>query len=349
MLDFEEPRILKAYEDFKRSGRGDRALLYDGSRVRHYGLTDQKEFFAEMTESYFGVDEALPVGNGRWARWCSGEPTASASNSTSRLSGPAVPTIRHSPADPRRVPAIRRLVFAGKYFQAEALFAKAVMGKPDQMKYQPLCNLFLEIPGHTNVSDYRRRLDLDTAIASLSYRIGDATFQREVFASPEDQVIVVRLTSDKPGAISFRTKLAGILNTNPPGDEKFTTEVQKDGQLVLRGTSATSCGIKDRVNYVGRVRVLNEGGTLATTEDAVSVEGANSVMLLIVAATNFKRYDDISGDPENLAKEYMAWVENRTYDRLLTRHVEAHQRRETGSGTYLAVADEEWESASVTP
>ncbi len=60
MLDFEEPRILKAYEDFKRSGRGDRALLYDGSRVRHYGLTDQKEFFAEMTESYFGVDDFFP-------------------------------------------------------------------------------------------------------------------------------------------------------------------------------------------------------------------------------------------------------------------------------------------------
>ena len=60
VLDFEEPRSLKAYEDFKRSGRGDRALLYDGSRVRHYGLTDQKEFFAEMTESYFGLDDFFP-------------------------------------------------------------------------------------------------------------------------------------------------------------------------------------------------------------------------------------------------------------------------------------------------
>ena len=60
VLDFEEPRILKAYEDFKRSGRGDHTLLYDGSRVRHYALTDQKEFFAEMTESYFGVNDFFP-------------------------------------------------------------------------------------------------------------------------------------------------------------------------------------------------------------------------------------------------------------------------------------------------
>jgi hypothetical protein len=60
VLGFEEPRILKAYEDFKRSGRGNHALLYDGSRVRHYALTDQKEFFAEMTESYFGVNDFFP-------------------------------------------------------------------------------------------------------------------------------------------------------------------------------------------------------------------------------------------------------------------------------------------------
>ncbi len=60
VLGFEEPRIVKAYEEFKKSGHGDRALLYDGTRVRHYGLTDQKEFFAEMTESYFGLDDFFP-------------------------------------------------------------------------------------------------------------------------------------------------------------------------------------------------------------------------------------------------------------------------------------------------
>ena len=83
------------------------------------------------------------------------------------------------------------------------------------MKYQPLGNLFLEFPGHTNAADYRRRLDLDTAIAGVSYRVGDVTFQREVFSSPEDQVIVVRLTADKPGAISFSAKLAGDCQHQP--------------------------------------------------------------------------------------------------------------------------------------
>ncbi len=391
VLGFEEPRILKAYEDFKRSGHGDRAMLFDGSRVRHYGLTDQKEFFAEMTEVYFGLNdffpfnraelltaepelcelmqaiwgpvagrmvwsgkepgrsrlkpissreaatvlwyakpaakwaEALPVGNGRLGAMVFGRTETERlqlNEQTIWTGGPYDPTL---PGGSKALPEIRRLVFAGKYYEAEALFAKAVMGKADQMKYQPLGNLTLQFPGHTNVSDYRRRLDLETALAGVSYRVGDVTFQREVFASTGDQVIVVRLTADKPGAISFNAKLGGVLNTNPPGDETFSTEILKNGELVLRGTTATSCGIKGRVRYVGRVRVLNEGGKLATSQDAVSVEGANSVMLLMVAATNFKHYDDISGDPEKVAKEYMDWVENRNYDRLLTRHLEAHQ------------------------
>lgn len=60
VLGFENPRVLKVYEQYKRSGHGDATLLYDGSRVKHYALTDQMEFFAEMTEAYFGVNDFFP-------------------------------------------------------------------------------------------------------------------------------------------------------------------------------------------------------------------------------------------------------------------------------------------------
>ena len=60
VLSFDEPRIVAAYERFKQSGHGDKALLYDGKRVKHYGLTNAKEFFAEMTESFFGVNDFYP-------------------------------------------------------------------------------------------------------------------------------------------------------------------------------------------------------------------------------------------------------------------------------------------------
>jgi hypothetical protein len=60
VLGFEEPRIRAAYEKYKSSGRGEKVLLYDGTRVRHYALTDQKEFFAEFTEAYFGLNDFFP-------------------------------------------------------------------------------------------------------------------------------------------------------------------------------------------------------------------------------------------------------------------------------------------------
>ena len=60
ILGFDEPRIIEAYQKYKKSGRGDKTLLFNGQRVRHYALTDPKEFFAEMTESYFGVNDFFP-------------------------------------------------------------------------------------------------------------------------------------------------------------------------------------------------------------------------------------------------------------------------------------------------
>jgi alpha-L-fucosidase 2 len=386
VLGFEEPRVMQAFENFRKSGRGDNALLYNGKRVRHYGLTDQKEFFAEMTEAYFGVDdffpfnaaelmtsepeifelmkaiwgplafdpaerktrkspvspsaaastlwyakpaqkwaEALPVGNGRLGAMVFGTVARERIqlNEDTIWSGqPYDPT---RPGGPKALPEIQKLVFEGKWMEAEALFAKKMMGKPDQMKYQPLGDLFVEFPGHTNVTDYCRLLDLNTAIASVSYQANGMGFKREVFSSAQDHVIVVRLTADKPGSLTFNTMLCGITDTNKPGDETFKTEVIKDGELVLSGRTASYCDIKGRVRYQGRAHVIPTGGKLSTTKDTVSVQGADSAMILFVAGTNFKRYDDISGDPEQRAKDCMAWVDNRTLDRLLTRHLASHK------------------------
>jgi hypothetical protein len=258
VLGFDEVRIRDAYARYKKSGHGDKALLITGERVRHYALTDQKEFFAEMTEAYFGTndffpfnrgelmtaepeiyqlmqtiwgpvqtgrrakpgpspkaaalapgqaatlmwyaqparkwDEALPVGNGRLGAMVYGRPEnerIALNEQTIWTGGPYDPT---RPGGPEALPEIRRLVLAGKFFEAEELFGKTMLGKPiEQMKYQPLGILELDLPGHASVTDYRRDLDLDTAIAGVSYRAGGTTFRREVFASPVDQVIVVRL------------------------------------------------------------------------------------------------------------------------------------------------------------
>jgi len=59
-LGFDEPRVKEAYEKYKKSGRGDKTLLFNGNRVKHYALTNPQEFFAEMSEAYFGSNDFFP-------------------------------------------------------------------------------------------------------------------------------------------------------------------------------------------------------------------------------------------------------------------------------------------------
>ncbi|MCX7010731.1 MAG: glycoside hydrolase family 95 protein [Kiritimatiellaeota bacterium] len=267
-------------------------------------------WYAQPAEAW---SAALPVGNGRLGAMVFGGTAAERiqlNEQTIWTGGPYDPTQSGGPA---ALPEIRRLVFAGKYFEAEALFAKTMMGKPaEQMKYQPLGNLVLEFPGHTNVTHYRRELDLDTAIASVSYRIGAATFRREVFASAVDQVIVVRLTADQPGALAFAAKLDGVTNTKTPGDETHTLVVMPNGDLLLRGKTASWKGVEGRVRYEGRVRIRRESLVAAT--------------LLIAAGTNFKRYDDLTGVPEERALAALERAAGKSYAELRAAHVAEHQR-----------------------
>jgi alpha-L-fucosidase 2 len=244
--------------------------------------------------------EALPVGNGRLGAMVFGRTALDRiqlNEETVWTGGPYDPSRE---VEPGALAEIRRLVFAGDDFKAHYLFGRTLMGKPvEQMKYQPLGNLWLEFPGHEEVAEYRRQLDLDSAIASVSYRLGDTTFIREVFASPVDQVIVVRLTADRPGQISFKAQLQGERNeahSNYATDYFRMDGLPPDG-LVVRGKSADYMGVPGALRYESRLKALPEGGTLRLDWDALIVTGADAVTLFVAAATNFVSYKDVSGDP----------------------------------------------------
>jgi hypothetical protein len=394
VLGFDEARVRAAYTKFKASGHGDAALLITGERVRHYGLTDHKEFFAEMTEAYFGTNdffpfnrgelmtaepeiyelmktlwgplrtanavkddgssavapgprmppgaaatmmwyaqpaakwiEALPVGNGRLGAMVFGGTASECINLNEQTIWPGGPYDPTRPGGPAALPEIRRLIFAGKLREAEALFNKTMLGKPvEQMKYQPLGDLLLEFPGHDKATAYHRDLDLSEAVAAVLYQVGGTEFKREIFSSAPDQVAVVRLTASKPGAITMAARLAGIPNTKTPGDEQFAAEVTPEGELVLRGKTSSMLGIEGRVRYEGRVQVLPEGGKRSVAKDGVSIEGADAVTLIIAAGTNFKRYDDITADPAARVRDYLAGVKGKSFDQLRAAHVADYRK-----------------------
>lgn len=157
---------------------------------------------------------ALPVGNGRLGGIVLGgvEYETIYLNEHSLWSGG--PQDADNPEALKVLPEIRRLLFEGKYVEAEELTrAKAAcrgvgfngMNGPGSAmvpfgSFQTLGNLELHFDEHggKKVEEYRRELDLNTGIARVVYRIGDTQFTREVFSSAEDQVLVVRLACDKP-------------------------------------------------------------------------------------------------------------------------------------------------------
>jgi len=153
--------------------------------------------------------EALPVGNGRLGAMVFGG-TASErlqlNEDTLYAGGPYDPNNREAFA---ALPEARRLIFEDRYKEANDLIGAKMMAQPiKQMPYEPVGDLKLEFPDHLEVRNYRRELDLETAIAEVSYSSGGVNFTREVFASPVDQVVVVQLTGGRPNKINFIASLS---------------------------------------------------------------------------------------------------------------------------------------------
>lgn len=263
--------------------------------------------------------EALPIGNGRLGAMVFGgteHERLQLNEDTLFAGGPYDPS---NPEALDALPEARRLIFAGEYQQAHKLIGEKMMARPiKQMAYEPVGDLRLEFPGHTAASSFRRDLDLDTAVARTTYRIGGVTFDREVFSSPVDQVIVVRLTASRPGQITF-----GATLTTP---QMATVEARPPDTLVMRGRNGDYAGVKGALTFQARVRVLIEGGAVVAEKERITVTGANAATVLMAVATSYRRYDDIEGDPEALTVSRLADAASRPFTRLRAAHVREHRR-----------------------
>ena len=257
-------------------------------------------------------ENALPVGNGRLAAMVFGktdEERIQLNEDTLWSGGPYSSAVKGGAA---ALAGIQKLVFEGKWRQAHKAFGRSLMGYPvEQMKYQSLGDLVLAFPGTEAPEDYRLALDLDEAVVSVSYARGGVRFRREVFVSPVDQVIVVRLTADRPGSISFKAQLRGVRNDahSNYGTEYFRMDGDGSDGLVLAGRSADYLGIAGRLRYEARLKVASEGGRVRVHEEDLFVEGADAVTLYVAAATSFVNYKDVSGDPHARVESVLAGLE----------------------------------------
>ena len=263
--------------------------------------------------------EALPVGNGRIGAMVFGgvnRDRIQLNEDTLWGGGPYDPVNTNGLA---ALPQVRQMVFDGQYRQAGTLINSKVISKPSsEMPYETAGDLILIFPDSGSVENYRRDLNLDTAVATTEYTAGGTHFKRQVFASPVDQVIVLRLTADKKGSISF----ASGFNT----PQKAIYQTESGNTLVMRGTNATVGAIKGALNFQVRARVMADGGTINANSNSIAVTNADSVTILIALATSYKSYNDVGGNPEKIVKKQITAAARKNFDKLLAAHTKEHQR-----------------------
>jgi alpha-L-fucosidase 2 len=257
-------------------------------------------------------EEALPVGNGRLGAMVFG----GVSEERIQLNEGNIWSGNRKDYDRvgayKYFPEIRQLIFDGKHKEAQALVKKEVLGERPLGCYQPLGDLILRFEGVENPAEYKRELNLDEANSRVSYRSGDALFTREVFSSVPDQVLVVRLTCDKPGRLTFTAQLSreAAAESFSKGTNGLIISGQADRNLPTAGT-----------HFIGRLEARPEGGTVTSQDGVLRVEKANAVTLLLNAASDYR-----SSDFEVQCEKQLAAASARSYAVLREANIKEHQR-----------------------
>jgi alpha-L-fucosidase 2 len=260
--------------------------------------------------------EALPVGNGRLGAMVFGgvETERIQLNEDTVWSG-GVRT--DMPADiSRALPGIRKLLFEGNFAEGEARATQDLLAVADAGgSYQTLGDLVLTAESGDEPAYYRRSLDLDSGIATTTFAIDGVSFRREVFASAPDQVIAVRVTASRPGRVTFAVSLE-----RPDASVRGIAH----DTLVMSNAGEQPPGVK----FAAAVKAVAEGGTVGADGTRLTVSRANSVTLLLSAATNFNRRDPsvLRDDPQTTATRALASSAEQAYERLRERAIADHRR-----------------------
>jgi len=223
---------------------------------------------------------------------------------------------------------IRKLIYAGKYKEATDLtrktqICKGVGSGPEGAthpygSYQTLGDLWFDFDNKDEYSNYKRELDLKKALVKVGYTQDGVNYKREIFVSNPDQVMVVKLTADKPGSISFTATI------NRP--ERFTTEVEGD-ELVMHGALSNGKG-GDGLKYMSRLTAKSNNGTVNFEGEKLIVKNADEVVLYLTASTDYVLdYPNYKGrDYVNITKNNLEKAKDLGFNTLLKNHIAEYQK-----------------------
>ena len=255
--------------------------------------------------------EALPIGNGLLGAMVFGGVDVERVQVNEKTLWSGCPLELESPDAWRYVEEARRLIFEGRYCEAEELVRRRVMVRPPRgsgdtsHSYQMLCDVLLELGEPGRVSWYRRVLDLREAVVRVEYEGGGSLHRREAFASLADKVLVLRLASSRPDGLSFTVRI----------ERRGSRVAAGDGSMVLEGRARCPCH-GEGVEFAAVLKALAEGGEVAAGGGRLKVEGASSATLLLAGATSYW-----AGDPLEACWSLVERAASMSYEELRERHV----------------------------
>ncbi len=263
-------------------------------------------------------NEALPIGNGRLGAMVYGDPVNEKIQLNEETFWSGGPSRNDNPNALKALPEVRRLIFEGKYHQAEKMVNENMLTRLHGSIYQVVGNLNLLFEGNENYTGYYRELDLETAMFTTTYKVDGVTFKREVFASQPDQVIVVKLSASKPGKLSFIASMNGPLQKTSKATGSQTIE--------MTGISSTHEGVTGQVRFNALTKIIQKGGKTSIDAENISVSGADEALILISIATNFIDYQTLNANEAEKCSTFLASAANKPYTELRESHIAAYQK-----------------------
>ena len=257
--------------------------------------------------------EALPIGNSHLGAMVYGGTDVEQIQLNEETFWSGSPHDNNSPAAKAHLQEVRDSIFAGKEEVAHNIIDKNFFKGPHGMRFLPLGTIQLKL-GHTDVSKYKRELTLNDALNTTSYTYKGVKYERTIFASQADNVIVVRLKAGKKGALTFNAAF-----DSPLESKVFPVSVsEKVYQITATVKNVEQEGIKGNLTAECRVEVKADG-KISLDGKELKIADATEATLYIVAATNFVNYHDVSGNPTKKNNQMLTGIREMSYRQLLDR------------------------------
>lgn len=264
--------------------------------------------------------EALPIGNSRLGAMVYGTPATERLQLNEETIWAGRPNNNPNPEAKVYLPKVRELVWKGKYKEAQDMATAHVMAKTNLgMPYQPFGDLYVSFPGAGKYTEYYRELSLDSARVITTYKADGVKYKREYISSLSENVIMVHLTASKPGMITCNANM-----TSPQQDVTIKSEGK---EIVLSGISGWHEGLKGKVQFTGRATAQTKGGQVVSSDGVLQIKNADEATIYLTIATNFKNYNDISGNDTLTSEKTLAEALKNSFEVIKEKHYNIYRKQ----------------------